>query len=75
MSSLKTSPRNSLTAIDWKKISKGAAIALIGALLTYGTEELPNVDLGQWTPVVMATWSILVNAFQKYLIESKYIET
>ena len=49
----------------WGKVFKGALIAATGAVLTYGTEALGNVDLGDATPVVTAGWSVLVNVIRK----------
>lgn len=49
------------------KILKGAIIAGLGALLTYLTESLANVDFGNWTPTVVAIFSVLVNIIRKVL--------
>lgn len=56
-----------LGKIDFKKIGMGALIALSGALLTYLTEVISGLDLGEWTPIVVAVWSIIVNALRKIL--------
>lgn len=71
---INTSPKYQLTVGDLKKLGIGLGIALLGAALTYLTEQLPNVDFGQWTPFVVALWSVIVNAVRKWLTESKYIE-
>jgi hypothetical protein len=47
------------------KVAKGAAIAAAGAGLTYLLNAVPGVDLGVWTPVVVAVLSTLVNAVRK----------
>ena len=49
------------------KILKGAGIAAVGAALTYLTEALPTVELGDWTPVVVGAWSIVVNVLRKLI--------
>ena len=49
------------------KIGKGALIAGAGAVLTYLVEAIPQVDFGQYTPVVVAVFSVLVNAVRKVL--------
>lgn len=56
-----------LNAEDYKKIGKGALIAVGGALLTYLSETIANIDFGQYTPVVMAVWTIIFNAARKAL--------
>lgn len=57
-----------LNKADLKKIAIGAGIALAGALLTYTTETITSVDFGEWTPIVVAIWSILANAARKFLV-------
>jgi len=52
---------------DFLKIGKGALIAIIGALLTYLSQVVSGLDFGQWTPIVMAFWSIVTNAVKKWL--------
>lgn len=47
------------------KVAKGAAIAAAGAALTYALEAVPGLDLGHWTPIVMAVLSTAVNALRK----------
>ena len=56
---------------DYIKIGKGALIAVIGALMTYLSETIANIDFGEFTPLVMAGWSIIVNTLNKYLTNSK----
>jgi hypothetical protein len=51
------------------KIAKGAGIAIGGALLAYVAELLPNVDFGQWTPLVVALGGILINAARQFIKE------
>lgn len=62
-----TSSSFSLNSIDWKKIGKGAFIACGGALLTYLSSILININFGQFTPIVMAGWSIIVNIIQHWI--------
>jgi hypothetical protein len=65
------SKRFSLNKEDGKKILVGALMAIIGALLTYITETIGQVELGDYTPTVVAVWSIIANIARKYLLESK----
>ena len=48
-------------------IGKGALIAGTGAILTYLAENLSQVDFGDYTPVVVALLSVLVNTGRKLL--------
>lgn len=50
-----------------KKILKGAAIAGAGAVLTYLTEAITGADFGPWTAVVVAGFSVVVNALRYVL--------
>lgn len=68
------SQKYQLTWNDLEKVGKGLLIALAGAALTYLTEQIPNIDLGEWTPIVVAFWSVIVNAARKWLSETRYIE-
>jgi len=56
-----------LGKIDIKKILTGAGIAMAGALLTYLTQIITNINLGEWTPIIVAIWSIIVNTLRKIL--------
>jgi hypothetical protein len=61
------STRFTLNREDGKKILVGASIATGGALLAYLLEVLPNIDFGEFTPVIVAVFSILINAGRKFL--------
>ena len=47
------------------KIAKGAGLAGGGAILTYLIEIIPSVNLGDWTPIVVAVLSVLLNVLRK----------
>lgn len=57
----------SINREDFKKICMGALVAIVGALLTYLTDLIPNIDYGAWTPIVMAAWSVIANLVRKWL--------
>lgn len=61
------SKRFRLNKEDSIKILTGSGIAMGGALLTYILEILPSIDFGEFTPVVVAVFSILINAGRKFL--------
>lgn len=46
---------------DLIRVGKGAIIAILGALLTYGTEYFTNTDFGSNTAIITAIWAIVVN--------------
>lgn len=53
------------------KIAKGAAIAAGGAALTYLTQVATGADFGEWTPIVVAGISVLINVARKLLEHAK----
>lgn len=59
--------RFTFKGIDWKKVGKGALIAVGGALLTYGTSFVSGTDFGAYTPLVVALWGVVVNIAHKYV--------
>lgn len=61
------SQRFVLNQVDWLKIGKGLLIVVSGAGLTYLTEVIANIDLGAWTPMVVAGWSTIVNIVRKWV--------
>ena len=61
------SARYQLNKVDLKKIGRGCLIALIGAILTYFTEVIPTIELGQYTPLVVVFWSIITNTVRKFI--------
>ena len=63
----KGSERFKLNTTDFKKIGKGALIAIIGALLTYGTDYVMKLETGKYVPLIVAVWSIVANACWKFL--------
>lgn len=51
------------------KIAKGAGIAMGSALLTYLAYYTANTDFGPYTPLVVATAGILINAGREFIKE------
>ncbi len=66
---METSTRFALDKENLRKIGKGAAMALAGALLTYLADLLPQIDFGAWTPLVAAGFSVLANSAHKFLTD------
>lgn len=58
-----------LTKENIQKVAIGTGIAGVGAMLTYLTSVIPDVDFGNWTPVVVAGFSVLVNVIRQFLRE------
>ena len=63
------SKRFTLNKEDLTRIAIGAGVATGGALLTYLAELVPQFDFGDYTPIVVAGFSILVNVVRKYLAD------
>lgn len=61
------SKRFTLNRVDMNKLLIGACVAMAGALLTYVAENVGHVDFGEYTPIVVAVISILVNAGRKFI--------
>lgn len=59
---------------DLKSIWKGALIATASALLTYATAYITGRNFGEWTPLVVAVWGIIVNTIKKALEQTAYIK-
>ena len=51
----------------WKKIGKGALIALGGTAGTVILEYATKVNFGAWTPLVVSGISIVINACREYV--------
>lgn len=51
---------------DWSKILIGAGVATSGALITYFSEVIVEIDWGNWTPLVVAGFSVLANVVRKW---------
>lgn len=68
------SKRFTLNRTDAKKILTGAAVALAGVVLTGTTELVTHVDLGNWTPYVVAGWSVVANVARKFLSDAPPID-
>ncbi len=62
---MKQSKRGRLNELDYHKIGTGLIIALSGAALTYLSEVIVQIDFGVYTALVVAVWSVLVNAVRK----------
>ncbi|MEK9207162.1 MAG: hypothetical protein AAB922_01680 [Patescibacteria group bacterium] len=68
-----TSPRFSLMSEDVVSLLKGLAITMAGAGLTYLTEYVGKMSFGQYTPIIVAMFSLVVNVIRKWLTEKRYI--
>jgi len=64
---MENSKKFTLNSIDWKKIGRWAIVAVLGAVATYLMDTIPNLDFGQFTPVIVALNSILVNSIRKFI--------
>lgn len=60
-----------LNKADLFKIGKGLLIAMAGAGLTYLVDAVPNIDFGEYAPIAVAVFSVLVNMVRKFLVASE----
>lgn len=61
------SPPLTLVRNDWRKIGKGALLALAGCGAAIATETVAEIDFGSWTAPVAAVWSIGFNLLRKWI--------
>ena len=66
-------PAGKMSSDSWNKVLKGCLIAGGGALLTVLEGLIPGLDFGQWTVVVMAGNSILINLVKTWLSKQTVI--
>lgn len=52
---------------NWQNILEHTLLVAIGAGLTYITENVGNLDFGQYTPLVVAVASILASYIKKVI--------
>ena len=64
---VKSSKKYELNKEDGVKIGKGALIAIGSVLITYAAQTIPNVNFGQYTPLVVGFSGILINFAKKFL--------
>jgi hypothetical protein len=57
----------SFDSVTMKKIGTGALIAGAGAILTYISQNIAQVNYGIYTPMVVSLLSIAVNALREYI--------
>lgn len=60
------SDKYTLNKQDGIRILRGAGYAIGGALVTFLLAELPNIDFGQYTIVIVPIMSVLLNAGVKF---------
>ena len=56
-----------LNETDMKKVGKGLLIAIGGAVLTYTSQVVMQIDWGLYTPMVVAGSSVLINLGWKFV--------
>lgn len=61
------SRRFQLDLRDLAKIATGGLVALAGAGLTVVSELVMQTNYGEWTPIVVAGWSVAANILRKAL--------
>ena len=61
------SPKYKLNSVDMNKVGKGALIAFGGFVLVYISDLLPQIDWGEYAPLIVPMGAILINFFIKLL--------
>ncbi len=57
--------------VNWGKIGAGLLVAIAGAVLTYVSSWIVNVDFGAYTPIIMAVWTTIANIARKYISDNE----
>jgi hypothetical protein len=60
------SPSKELNSNDWKKIAKGAGIAVAGTVLTYAAEIIPGINFGEYQLLIAPILMVLINLGLKW---------
>lgn len=63
--------RFQLNKEDLKAIGRGALVAMAGALITYASEAVTQIDFKEYTPIVVALSGVLFNALRKWIATGK----
>lgn len=71
---VKVSNKYTLNKEDIISLGKGLLIAVAGAALTYLSENLGKINFGEYTPVVVALFSVLANIIRKFVSTQSYLK-
>ena len=71
MGAQKLSPRWKLNKKDGKSLLKGFVIMLVGTSLAWGLNQLPNVDFGQYTYILVPVLGLLFNTGLKWVTDEQ----
>ena len=69
-----TSEKYTLIKEDLKSLLIGLGITLLGAGLTYLTEAMGKMDFGEFSPIIVAVWALIVNIVRKYITVKQYVK-
>ena len=65
------SPRWKLNKKDGKSLLRGFIIMLVGTALTWGLNQLPNIDFGQYTYIAIPVLGLLFNTGLKWVTDEQ----
>ena len=51
---------------ETKSVLKGAAVAAVGAVLTYASQWATGQDIGPYQPIIAAGLAVAANIFRKW---------
>ena len=61
---MQDSPKHAFNKNDLLPLLKSSTVAILGALLAFGTQYIPSTDFGRYTPFVTGAFFILGKAYQ-----------
>lgn len=62
----------SLHSNDIKRVAVGGLICIVGAGATYLEQSIPTIDFGQWTPLIVAVNSMIINMLRKWVCDTNF---
>ncbi len=71
MATTKLSPRFKLNKKDGKSLLKGFFIMIVGTSLAWGLYQLPNIDFGQYTYILVPILGLLFNTGLKWVTDEQ----
>ncbi len=61
------SPKYSLTKQDLLPLFKTLLALILGVVLTWMTQTIPNINFGEFSPVVTALFTMLIKVAQRWV--------
>jgi hypothetical protein len=68
---VKVVPQFKIDTTGWKKVGKSILIGFGGVILTILEEQIPGLDFGKWSIVIVGINSVMINALRIWLLPYK----